>query len=597
MHDRAALRRGRVSLALLPSLAAGWLPAVLARFRALHPGIAVEVADVLSEPCIERVMTTQADFALAAVRAETPELQAQVFCADDFHLVCRADHPLAKARAPIRLRDLAAWPFIHLSRTSSVRQYLDAAFRPQAMDTVMEVDQLATVMGMVRAGLGISVVPALALFHFEQPEIATRPVPLPGLARRIYLVRRRDRSLSVAAQALHDLVLAERPPIVRPKAAAVRRRSALARPLVPRRERFGHRSRRFVTSAPAGARRAAYDRRMSAPASPLLEPATAAPHGDRRLWLGYAGLCLLCWLLYAIAGMGAERGSWQAWEAIYEATWNLVPPMLLGTLALPWVRWLQRRERSAPARLGAHALGALAFASLWHLLDFALSSWFFGRDHAAATFEQRVLWRTAWAVFVYTALVSGFGGALHARRAHRAALLAAQAEAGAGAGRAGGDQRQAQSALSLQHPQLDHLPDEEGRRRRRARPAQLRADAALPARRQPRRRRPRAAARGARFRARLPRPRVAASRRAPGRGLADRRGRDRGDDSAAHPAAAGRERDRPRHRPAHRDRHGAHRVHPPGAARPPAAAGEGRRRRLRLAAGRGRRPAASASAP
>jgi DNA-binding transcriptional LysR family regulator len=224
VHDRASLRRGRVSLALLPSLAAGWLPDVLARYRASYPGITVDVADVLSEPCIERVTTMRADFALAAVRAETPELQAEVFCADDFHLVCRADHPLAKARAPVKLRDLAACPFIHLSRTSSVRQYLDAAFRPQAMDTVMEVDQLATVMGMVRAGLGISVVPALALFHFEQPEIATRPVPLPGLARRIFLVRRRDRSLSLAAQALHDLVLSERPPIARPKAAAARGR-------------------------------------------------------------------------------------------------------------------------------------------------------------------------------------------------------------------------------------------------------------------------------------------------------------------------------------------------------------------------------------
>src|SRR5438128_1641753 len=90
------------------------------------------------------LLLQERNFTRAAVRAETPELQAQVFCADDFHLVCRADHPLATARAPIRLRDLAAWPFIHLSRTSSVRQYLDAAFRPQAMDTVMEVDQLAT---------------------------------------------------------------------------------------------------------------------------------------------------------------------------------------------------------------------------------------------------------------------------------------------------------------------------------------------------------------------------------------------------------------------------------------------------------------------
>jgi hypothetical protein len=394
----------------------------------MHPGITVEVADVLSEPCIERVMTMQADFALAAVRAETPELQAQVFCADDFHLVCRADHPLAKQRGPIRLRDLAAWPFIHLSRTSSVRQYLDAAFRPQAMDTVMEVDQLATVMGMVRAGLGISVVPALALFHFEQAEIARRPVQLPGLTRKIYLVRRRDRGLSVAAAG------AARPGARR--AAAGDLTPALSRKRERERGPFpgaGGSSPVGGDSSPRAPRGRPLPPRIAAmPASGFTTlPASAvATRGDRRLWLGYAGLCLLCWLLYAIAGRDADRGSWQVWERSTEATWNLAPPMLLGTLALPWVRWLQKKERPAPARLGLHALGALAFASLWHLLEFTLSSWFFGKDHAVATLQQRMLWRSAWAVFVYTALVSGFGGALYARRANRAALLAAQAEAG-----------------------------------------------------------------------------------------------------------------------------------------------------------------------
>lgn len=64
---------------------------------------------------------------------------------------------------------------------------------------------------MVRAGLGISVVPALTLFHFDQPGLVTRPLALPGLLRQIYLVRRRDRSLSVAAQALYALVMARRP--------------------------------------------------------------------------------------------------------------------------------------------------------------------------------------------------------------------------------------------------------------------------------------------------------------------------------------------------------------------------------------------------
>ena len=210
VRDHAARRRGRVALALLPSLAAGWLPGVLAAYRARYPGIELEVADVLSEPCIERVASGRADFALAAIRADTPELRAELFCSDDFHLVCRADHPLAAA-SELRVRDLATWPFVHLARTSSVRQYLEAAFHPQQMNTLMEVEQLATVMGMVRAGLGISVVPALTLFHFQQIELVTRPLTLAGLQRQIYLVRRRDRSLSLAAQSLHDLMLEQRP--------------------------------------------------------------------------------------------------------------------------------------------------------------------------------------------------------------------------------------------------------------------------------------------------------------------------------------------------------------------------------------------------
>ena len=108
---------------------------------------------------------------------------------------------------------MAAYPFVHLSRTSSVRQYLDAALHPLQMHTLMEVDQLATVMGMVRAGLGISIVPSLTLFHFQQPEIVTRPLAWTGLTRHIYLVRRRDSSLSLAAQSLHDCMLQRRPEV------------------------------------------------------------------------------------------------------------------------------------------------------------------------------------------------------------------------------------------------------------------------------------------------------------------------------------------------------------------------------------------------
>ncbi|WP_312412139.1 LysR family transcriptional regulator [Comamonas sp.] len=210
MRDTAQLAQGRVSVALLPSLAAGWLPPVLRSFAGQHPGVQLQVLDVLSEPCIAAVANGDADFALAAIRADTPDLRAEPFCSDRFHLVCPVDHPLA-ALDEVQLSDLAAWPFVHLARHSSVRQYLDAAFFPQTMQTLVEVEQLATVMGLVKAGLGISVVPALTLFHFVQPGLVTRPLDLPGRDRQIYMVRRREPSLSLVAQALYQLMQQKRP--------------------------------------------------------------------------------------------------------------------------------------------------------------------------------------------------------------------------------------------------------------------------------------------------------------------------------------------------------------------------------------------------
>jgi LysR family transcriptional regulator, carnitine catabolism transcriptional activator len=210
LDDHVERRKGRVHVAALPSLAAGWLPALFAEFRQAWPGIELALSDLLSDACIDLVRGGQADFALASGStrvADAAALRMRVLCTDRFHLVCRADHPLASERR-ITLRKLAPWPFIHMTRNSSVRQALEAALHPLAMNTVLEVEQLATVMGMVEAGLGISVVPTLTLYQFRRETIATRPLPMPQLTRRIYLVQRRDGSLSAAAQALRDMVVA-----------------------------------------------------------------------------------------------------------------------------------------------------------------------------------------------------------------------------------------------------------------------------------------------------------------------------------------------------------------------------------------------------
>lgn len=211
VRDHVARRRGRVAIAILPSLAAGWLPPLLAGFHRLHPGIELDVADVLSDECLERVRSGRADFALASSRTDLPELRTERFCSDDFHVVFPVDHALGRATGPVRLGELHAWPIVQLARSSSVRQYVEAALYPHRLRTVLELEQLSTVAGMVQAGLGITIVPSLTLFHFRQPDLLARRIKSSGLKRQVFLVRRADRSLSSAAQGLHALLMKHRP--------------------------------------------------------------------------------------------------------------------------------------------------------------------------------------------------------------------------------------------------------------------------------------------------------------------------------------------------------------------------------------------------
>lgn len=210
LRDHAALRRGRVTVAALPSLAAGWLPAVYAAFHRDHPAVSLHLHDALLEPCLEHVRRGDADIAVAAEGMNMAGLATEPLCEDVFHLVCRKDHPLAGKRH-VSLSDLGNAPIIQLGKGSSIRQSLARHAGFSQLRTFLEVDHLATVTGLVAAGLGVSLVPSMTLYQFSHPELAI--VPLAGrarLKRSLFLIRRSDQSLSVAAQAFYDVLLRER---------------------------------------------------------------------------------------------------------------------------------------------------------------------------------------------------------------------------------------------------------------------------------------------------------------------------------------------------------------------------------------------------
>ncbi len=210
LQDHVAKRRGRVSVAALPSLAAGWLPGIYAQFHTQFPDIELQLHDALLEPCLDLVRRGTADIAVAAKGLDMTGLTAEPLCEDHFYMVCRKDHLLA-SRSAVHLRELADLPIIQLGKNSSIRQSLANRAAAAGLRSFLEVDHLATVKGLVLAGLGISLVPAMTLFHFQDPQLNIIPLSSKSRVKRaLYLIRRKEKSLSSAAQAFYEVMLQQR---------------------------------------------------------------------------------------------------------------------------------------------------------------------------------------------------------------------------------------------------------------------------------------------------------------------------------------------------------------------------------------------------
>jgi LysR family carnitine catabolism transcriptional activator len=217
MSEYVARRRGRVSIAALPSLAANRLPAIIAQYKRLYPGVSVTLHDALSDQCLALLRQGKADLALTAPGTNFLEFKVKRLCSDPFYVVCLHSHPLAKRRR-IHVEELANHEIIHLAKSSSVRQHVDVLLRNvETVHSGFEVEHLATVAGLVEQGLGISIVPELTLFQFRQLNLVAIPLETQDLVRPILIVQRKDRSLSIAAQAMLKLIEQQIEPVTTPR--------------------------------------------------------------------------------------------------------------------------------------------------------------------------------------------------------------------------------------------------------------------------------------------------------------------------------------------------------------------------------------------
>lgn len=199
MRDLSTLRTGRVAIAALPSIAASRLPPVIARFTMAFPQLQLILHDVTADDCLDLLRRGEVDFALTAA-SPTAEFDFEPAWPDSFYLVCPRGHPLA-GKSPVYTADLLSYAFVQQDRYSSIRQQVDAVMFPQRLKTAMEVSTMATAAGLVACGVGIAIVPAVAMFHFHHTDVVQIPLADPAFQRHICIVRQRDRHDSIAAAA------------------------------------------------------------------------------------------------------------------------------------------------------------------------------------------------------------------------------------------------------------------------------------------------------------------------------------------------------------------------------------------------------------
>ncbi|MGP3775676.1 LysR family transcriptional regulator [Streptomyces sp. SDT5-1] len=190
---------GTVAVATLPSVAAVLLPQVILDFRRQRPQVAVQLMDGLEQSVLSRVLSGDADFAITTGEP-SGQLEHHPLVRDRFVAVLPREHPLAE-RAETTWDDLAREPFLAVGPDSSVRRLTDAAFAQLGSGSApaAEAGNVATVGGLVAAGLGVTAMPALVLPLLGTGPFVHRPLVEPVVHRGLDIAVRARRPLPRAA--------------------------------------------------------------------------------------------------------------------------------------------------------------------------------------------------------------------------------------------------------------------------------------------------------------------------------------------------------------------------------------------------------------
>ena len=202
--DIATHRGGRVTVACVPSAALYFLPGVISGFSKTYPGIRVRVVDETMNLVLQSVLSGDADFGIGFMNALMPEIAFEAIHDDPFVLAMPRSHALAK-RKSVNWADVQNESLIAVARSSGNRRLLDDSLSKAGLNPAFafEVSHVATLLGMVDAGLGLAAVPRMALAGTHSTVVGL-PLHQPNTVRRVGLLTRHGVKLRPAAEMFHQ---------------------------------------------------------------------------------------------------------------------------------------------------------------------------------------------------------------------------------------------------------------------------------------------------------------------------------------------------------------------------------------------------------
>jgi len=191
--------RGLLRLGFVDSSSYEVMPRLLREYRQRWPDVTFELHTMSSERQRLALLAGDLDLGIARSVRASPELRSTTMLEEPLFVAIDAGHRLAKAKS------VAGCAFVGFDRTASpgLHAELEELLRQARVDynPGIEAEEYTTILGLVAAGEGVAVVPAVVR-TFQPPDLVYVPIRDPEATMRLLMLSRSDEELLVVEQAL-----------------------------------------------------------------------------------------------------------------------------------------------------------------------------------------------------------------------------------------------------------------------------------------------------------------------------------------------------------------------------------------------------------